>query len=590
MGEPAYRADFTHFKWVNPDAPKGGVVRLYAPGTFDTLNPFTLKGYPAIGLVAPMPLLYATLMSSSPDEASTSYAYVAEWVEIRTDLSAATFRIRSEAAFHDGRPITPADVVFTFNNLKRNDPQYTIYYKDVAEATVTGERDVTFRFSATGNRELPSIVGDMPVLPKHYWEGQGADGKPRDIAKTTLEPPLGSGPYRIKALEAGRFITYERVKGWWAEKLPVMRGQWNFDEIKLIYFDDRAVAFNDFKAGNLDYWRESSAKSWATGYDIDFVKRGLIKKSEIELKTVHPMQGFAFNLRRPQFQDWRVRRAFDLCFDFDGLNKKIMFNAYRRVTSYFEGSELKATGLPEGREKELLEELSAHLPADIFTTPYRTPRHGSMQEIRANMLEAQKLLAEAGWRIDPAPGAKPVLKRSTGEVLTAEFLLVSRDFERLVLPYITQLEALGIQATIRIVDPSQYLKRRDTYDFDIVVASFPQSLSPGNEQREFWGSAAADKEGTRNIMGIKSPAVDALIERIVFAKDRTELVTATRALDRVLLRGHYLVPQFYAPFERIAMWDIFGRPTELPSRSVAFPRVWWMDKAAQTRLSEARGR
>ncbi|HRD76161.1 MAG TPA: extracellular solute-binding protein, partial [Hyphomicrobiaceae bacterium] len=521
---------------------------------------------------------------------STSYGLVAEWVEVQKDFSAAKFRLRPEAAFHDGRPITPDDVVFTFEALTRNDPKYIDYYKDVAKVEASGEREVTFHFAVKGNRELAHIVGDMPILPRHYWEAKGADGTRRDIAKATLEPPLGSGPYRIKSLEAGRHIVYERVKDWFAAKLPVMRGQWNIDEIKFIYFDDRQVAFNDFKAGNLDYWREPSAKGWATGYDFDAVKRGHVKRSEVKLASLHPMQGFAFNLRRPQFQDWRVRRAFDLCFDFDGLNKKIMFSAYKRVESFFEGSELKATGIPEGREKAILEEIRPLVPADIFTTPYRTPHHTSLTEARANMREAQRLLAEAGWRIDPASTGKPVLKKASGEVLTAEFLIVSRDFERLILPYIKELESLGIHASVRIVDSSQYIKRRSSFDFDIVVASFGQSISPGNEQREFWGSAAADREGTRNIIGIKDAGIDALIEKVIFAKDRVELVAATRALDRLLMRGHYLVPQWYGPVERIAHWDMLGRPETLPARSVAFPRVWWVDPDAQKRLAVARGR
>jgi microcin C transport system substrate-binding protein len=580
IGEPKYGPDFKHFAWVNPDAPKGGRVRQWFLGTFDTLNPFPIKGNAAVGLQ----YIYDTLMMQSPDEASTSYGLVAEWVSYPADFSSATVELRKEARFHDGKPITPEDVIFSLEALKKVSPNHALYYKNVARAEKTGERRVTFYFDVKGNRELPVIIGDLPVLPKHFHEGVGANGEPRDLSKTTLEIPLGSGPYRIKELDPGRSITYERVKDWWAKDLPVSRGQYNLDEIKYTYFRDRVPAFEAFKAGTLDFWRENSAKHWATAFDFDAVKRGLVKLERVHVASIAYMQAFAFNVRRPQFQDPRVRRAFNLAFDFEWANKNLFYDQYQRVSSYFDNSDLKAPPLPQGRELAILKEIKDEVPPEVFTTEWHNPVNATPQDARRHLSEAAKLLAEAGWK--PKAG---VLTNAQGVELTAEFLLVQPDFERIVLPYKAALEKLGVKASVRIVDTSQYQRRRDTFDFDIMVASFPQSESPGNEQRDFWGSEAAGKEGSRNIIGIKNPAVDKLIDRIIMAEDRSELVAATHALDRVLLWNHYVVPQWHTPYDRLAMWDLYRRPSKLPSRSSAFPRVWWYDEAAAKRLAETRG-
>ncbi len=580
IGEPKYGPDFKHFGWVNPDAPKGGRVRQWFLGTFDTLNPFPIKGNAAVGLQ----YIYDTLMMQSPDEASTSYGLVAESVSYPADYFSATVELRKEARFHDGKPITPEDVIFSLEALKKVSPNHALYYKNVVRAEKTGERQVTFQFDVKGNRELPVIIGDLPVLPKHFYEGVGANGERRDLSKTTLEIPLGSGPYRIKELDPGRSITYERVKDWWAKDLPVAKGQWNLDEIKYTYFRDRVPAFEAFKAGTLDFWRENSAKHWATAFDFDAVKRGLVKMERVHVATIAYMQAFAFNIRRPQFQDPRVRRAFNLAFDFEWANKNLFYDQYQRVSSYFDNSELKAPPLPEGRELAILKEIESEVPPEVFTTEWRNPVNATPQDARKHLAEAARLLAEAGWK--PKGG---VLANAQGVELTAEFLLVQPDFERIVLPYKAALEKLGVKASVRIVDTSQYQRRRDTFDFDIMVASFPQSESPGNEQRDFWGSEAAGKDGSRNIIGIKNPAVDKLIDKIILAKDRAELVAATRALDRVLLWNHYVVPQWHTPYDRLAMWDMYRRPVKLPSRSSAFPRVWWYDESAAKRLAEARG-
>jgi microcin C transport system substrate-binding protein len=580
LGKPKYGPGFSHFDWVDANAPKGGRVRQWTLGSFDSLNPFPVKGSPAAGLR----LIYDTLMMQSPDEAGTSYGLVAEWVSYPEDFSSATVQLRKEARFNDGKPIGPEDVIFSLEALKKVSPGQAAYYKHVAKAEKTGEHQVTFHFDVKGNRELPVIIGDLMVLPKHYYEAVGANGEPRDLAKSTLEIPFGSGPYQIKEVDAGRAITYERVKDWWAKDLPVAKGQWNFDEIKYTYFRDRVPAFEAFKAGHLDYWYENSAKNWATAYDFDAVKKGTVKLERIHVETVAYMQAFAFNTRRPQFQDPRVRRAFNLAFDFEWANKNLFYDQYQRVGSFFDNSPLKSPPKPEGRELEILNEVKDLVPPEVFTTEWKNPVNATPEDGRKHLGQAAKLLAEAGWK--PKNG---VLTNAAGVELTAEFLLVQPDFERIVLPYKAALEKLGVKASVRIVDTSQYQRRHDTFDFDIIVASFPQSESPGNEQRDFWGSEAAGKDGSRNVIGIKNPAVDKLIDKIIMAKDRDELVAATHALDRVLLWNNYVVPQWHTPYDRLAMWDMYRRPAKLPSRSSAFLRVWWYDEAAAKRLADARG-
>ncbi len=582
VGTPQYGADFTHFDWVRPDAPKGGAVRLAALGTFDSLNQFPIKGNAANGLG----LLYDTLMATSLDEPSTEYGLIAEWVSYPEDFSSVTFALRPEARFHDGKPITAEDVIFSLDILKTVNPFYRAYYKNVVAVEKTGAREVTFRFNVKNNRELPQIVGQLPILPKHYWTGKGPDGKARDLARTTLEPPLGSGPYRIGKVEAGRSITYERVPDYWARDLPVSRGQWNFASIRFDYFRDSTIAFQAFKAGKIDYYEESSSKNWATGYDFPAVKKGWVKREEVEQKTAAPMQGFVLNLRRAKFRDRRVRRAFNLAFDFEWANKNLFYGQYKRVSSYFENTELAARGLPEGRELEILNTVRDLVPPEVFTKPYTNPVGGGQRAMRRNLRRAVALLREAGWVIKSGV----LTHTGTGERMEVEFLIVSPLFERIILPYVRNLARLGIKARVRLVDSSQYRKRLDTFDFDIVVASFAQSHSPGNEQRDFWGSAAADRQGSRNLIGIKDKAVDALIDRIIFAKSRAELVAATRALDRVLLWNFYIVPQWYAPRARIAYWAKFAHPKRLPSLRVGFLQVWWYDEAAARRLAEARGR
>lgn len=573
---PQYPDSFTHFNWVNPDAPKGGAVTLSWVGTFDTFNSLPANGNVAVGLG----LIYDSLMTGSLDEPSTEYGLIAEAASYPDDFSAVTFRLRKEARFHDGKPITAEDVIFSFEKQKEIDPFAGQYYKNVVKAEKTGDNLVTFTFDVKGNRELPHIMGQLVVFPKHYWTANGADGQPRDLAHSTLEPPLGSGPYQIKSFSAGKFTVYERVADYWAKDLPVVRGLNNLDTIRWDYYRDQTVAFESFRAGKTDFWTESSAKSWATSYDFDKLKQGFVVKREVQLKSPEPMQSFAFNVRRPKFQDARVRNAFNLAFDFENANKTLFYGQYIRTDSYFENQNLASSGLPQGLELEILSSVKDIVPPEVFTTEWTNPINNSPADMRTHLREAAGLLKAAGWSVKN----NQLTNDKTGEAMTVEFLLDSPTFERIVLPYIKTLERLGIKSVVRTVDDSQYQRRTTSFDYDIIVASFSQSESPGNEQRDFWGSDAADKPGTRNLIGIKNPAIDKLIDRIIFAKDRAELVAATHALDRVLLWNHYVVPMWHVPFDRIAYWDKYKRPDPGPSRFTAFPTVWWYDKEAAAKV------
>ncbi|MCP8938117.1 extracellular solute-binding protein [Alsobacter sp. SYSU M60028] len=571
MGAPKYQDGFTHFDYVRPDAPKGGTVRLGRQGAFDNFNLVVagVKGQIEGGVG----LVYEQLTEQALDEVSTAYGLLAEAMRHPDDFSSVTYRLRAEARWQDGKPVTPEDVIFSFDAFKANSPQYAFYWQHVVKAEKTGEREVTFRFDQPGNRELPQIVGQLTVLPKHWWEGTGPDGRKRDITQTTLEPPLGSGPYRLKAFDAQRNAVYERVKDYWGEKLPVRVGTNNFDEIRFEYYRDSTVLFEALKGDQYDFRIENSAKNWATGYDFPAAKDGRVLREEFAERASGRMQAFAFNLRRPKFQDARVRRAFNLAFDFEELNKQLFYGQYQRIKSYFEGTELASSGLPEGKEREILESVRDKVPPEVFTTPHATPVNGGPQAVRDNLREADRLLKEAGWEIK---GGKRV--NAKGEQLAAEFLAYDPTTERYVLFYKPALEKLGIGVSLRVVDPSQYENRMRDFDFDITTELWGQSLSPGNEQRDLWGSASANRPGSRNTLGVRDPGVDALIDKVIFARDREELVAATKALDRVLLAHDYVVPQWTYPFTRTARWNRFGRPETMPKYAApAFPTIWWWD-------------
>lgn len=583
MGTPKYEQGFPHFDYVNPDAPKGGIVRFGAQGTFDNFNLVVagVKGELEVGISQ----LYDTLMTRSMDEVGTEYGLLAEAVRYPTDFSSATYRLHPEAQWHDGKPVTPEDVIFSLSSFKTYSPLYAFYYKNVAKAEKTGEREITFSFNEAGNRELPQIVGQLPILPKHWWEGRGPDGQPRNIGETTLEPPLGSGPYRLKSFEAGRTAFYERVPEYWGKGLNVNRGRHNFDEVRYEYFRDATVLLEAFKADRIDFRSENIARQWATAYDFPAFHDGRVVKEEFPLRAMGVMQALVFNLRQDRFRDERVRRAFNLAFDFEDINRTLFYSLYDRIDSFFFGTELAATGLPEGQELAILKSLGDKIPASVFTTPYRNPVNGTNQAVRANLRKAMQLLDEAGYELK----AGRMVSRLTGEPLTAEYITADPSFERVVLPYRQALERIGIGLTVRVLDPAQYQNRVRSFDFDITTHVWTQSLSPGNEQREYWGSEAADRPGSQNIAGIKDPAIDALIERIIFARDREELAAATKALDRVLLHHNYVVPQWYSLVTRTARWNRFGRPVNLPRYGgSAFPTIWWHDAALAARVGASR--
>jgi microcin C transport system substrate-binding protein len=571
IGEPKYPADFQHFDYVNPDAPKGGMVRIADIGSFDSLNPVLYRGEAAGGLG----LIFENLMADSLEESSTSYGQIAEWASYPDDYSSVTFKLRDEARWHDGTKITPEDVIYSLDVNKEANPRMGFYYKNVTRAEATDDNAVTFHFDVKHNRELPMIMGQLTILPKHWWTGKDANGVQRDPLKTTLEPPLGSGAYRIKEVKPGRSISYERVQDYWAKDLPVSKGQWNYDEIRFEYYRDDTVAFESFKAGNLDYRQETSAKNWATAYDFAAVRNGSVKRQEVTVQRTQPMQSFVLNLRRPQFQDRRVRQAFNLAFDFEWANKNLFYGQYERVGSFFQGSELAAPkALPQGLELEILNEVKDQVPAEVFTEVHGNPVNENPDDMRNNLRKAVALLKEAGWEVKN--GA--LTNVQTGQKMQVEFLLVSPLFERIVQPYLRNLERLGVKGSIRLVDSAQYTRRINVFDYDIVVGNFPQSDSPGNEQRDFWGTEAADREGSMNLIGIKDPAIDKLVDRIIFAKDREELVAASQALDRVLLWHDFVVPQWYSPTVRIAFWNRYGQPEILPALTPGFLQVWWFDQ------------
>ena len=579
FGELKYPADFKHFDYVNPDAPKGGSVRMIGLGTFDNFNEVVagLKG----SLAAFAGVVSDSLMVPVLDEVETSYGLLAEAVSYPADFASATFRLRAGARHHDGRPVTVEDVIFSMEAFKKYSPGHAAYYRHVAKMEQTGEREVAFILDAPGNREMPMIIGQLNVLAKHWWEGTDPSGKKRDVGATTLEPPLGNGAYRVKDFVAGRTVVYERVKDYWAKDLGVSIGRDNFDELRLEYFRDGTVALEAFKADQIDWRTENIAKNWATAYDFPAVRDKRVLLEEFPLRSRGIMQAVAFNTRREKFKDPRLRLAFNYAYDFEEMNKQIFFGQYKRITSYFEGTELACSGLPAGQELDILEKVRDKIPPEVFTKPYTNPVGGTRENIRSNLREAVRLLKEAGYEVRN----QKLVDARTGEPLSIEMLSEDPSVERVILFYKPSLERLGITVNVRTVDPAQYENRLRNWDFDIIVAVWPESLSPGNEQRDYWGSQAADTLGSRNYIGIKNPAVDALVDRVIFAKDRAELVAATRALDRVLLWNHYVVPQYSIDQTRTARWDRFGHPGVLPKYAEpAFPTVWWWDAEKAARI------
>ncbi|HTO65688.1 MAG TPA: extracellular solute-binding protein [Bradyrhizobium sp.] len=578
FGDIKYPAGFKRFDYVNPDAPKAGVVRQITVGTFDNFNMAVagVKGTiaPAVGHI------FETLTVESQDEPESRYGLLAEAACYPDDFSWVKYRLNKQARWHDGNPVIPEDVIFSFEVLKKYSPQAAFYYRHVVKAEKTGENEITFTFDGAGNRELPTIMGQLTVLPKHWWEGTDSDGKKRDVSATTLEKPLGSGPYRIKEFVAGRSVTLERVKDYWGLNHPTQTGSNNFEELRFEFFRDNVVALEAFKADQVDWILENSAKQWATAYDFPAVTEKRVIKEQFPIRSVGRMQGFAFNLRRDTFKDARLRRAFNYAFDFEEMNKQLFYGAYKRINSYFAGvGEFMSSGLPEGEELAILQSVKDKVPAEVFTTAYVNPVGGNPENVRSNLRESTRLLKEAGFEVKDRKLVDP-----SGKPVSVEFLTESEPMERLMLFYKPSLERLGVAVSIRRVDSAQYENRVRTFDFDLTTNVWPESLSPGNEQREFWGSQAASSPGSQNLCGIQNPAVDTLIDRIIFAKNRADLVASCKALDRVLLWNFYCVPHYMSDTINYARWDRFSHPDPLPQYGVSgFPTLWWWDadKAAK---------
>ena len=561
-GEPKYPDSFQYVDYANPDAPKGGKIILSSTGSYDSFNPFILKGTAAAGIGN----LYETLTTGSSDEAFTEYGLIAKTIEWPDDRSWVAFTIREEAVWHDGKKISPEDVIWTFNTLmEKGHPFYKYYYGDVVEVIQENDNKVRFNFKGNTNLELPLIVGQLPVLPKHYWTN-------KNFEETSMDIPIGRGPYKIKNFDAGRTITYELDSDYWGKNIPIKKGTENFGIIQYEYYKDRSIEREAFKSGDIDLFSENTSKDWATSYDTPAVQNGLIKKELIEHQNPQGMQGFAFNTRKEIFEDKRVREALSYAFDFEWTNKNLFYNAYKRTNSFFENSELASSGVPSGGELDLLNDYRELLPQKLFQEEYNPPKTDGSGFMRKELQEATKLLQDAGWELQEGK----LINKKSGSKFEFELLLVSPAFERIVLPFKDNLAKLGIDVSVRTIDSAQYQNRLDGFDFDMIVSTFSQSLSPGNEQRNFWGSDAAKTNGSRNIIGISNEVIDSLIEKVISAKDREDLIMTTRALDRVLLWNHYVIPQWHISAYRTLYWDIFDKPSVRPKYSLG-THTWWVD-------------
>lgn len=573
-GDPKYAPQFSHFEYVNPQAPKGGNVRRAAVGTFDTFNPFLAKGMAPEGIN----LVYDTLCVQSMDEPFTAYGLLAEDITVPKDRSWVIFTLREAARFHDGHPVLAEDVAFTFDLLmEKGSPTYTNYYGDVEEVEVLGPRRIRFSFTQSNNRELPLILGQLPVLPQHFWQD-------KTFTAAGLTRPLGSGPYEIDSFQPGQHVRYKRVDSYWGRNLAVNTGRYNFASVQYDYFRDTTVALEAFNAGEYDYRQENTAKHWATAYTGPAAEKGQIILETIPHERPQGMQAFIYNTRRAPFRDPKVRRALAFAFDFEWTNRQLFYGQYTRSKSYFANSELAAQGPPTEDEIALLQPHKEHLPPEALTSAYTVPNTKN-DSLRSNLRKALRLLRQAGWSLQEGH----LVHSDNGARFTFTLLLRSASFERVVLPFKRNLAKLGITMDIRRVDATQYVNRLRSFDFDMLIATLPQSLSPGNEQRSFWSSQAADTAGTSNYMGVANPAVDALVQKVITAPDRQSLVTRCRALDRALLWGHYVIPQWHLGAYRIARWDIFGIPEALPPYGLDF-FAWWIDPEKAQTIRPIQGR
>jgi microcin C transport system substrate-binding protein len=561
-GLPALPADFHAFPYANANAPKGGAVTFSEIGGFDSFNPFIIRGTPAAGAS----YVWDTLLRQSDDEVAVAYGLLAESVDVASDHGSVTFTLRPEAKFADGSPVLASDVVWSFQTLcTKGQPYFQQYYAAVLAPVAVGDRQVAFKLRPGAPREMPLILGSLAVLPEAWWKG-------RDFTAPLIDPPLGSGPYKIETVALNRSLTYRRRPDYWAADLPVCRGFYNFDRITYEYFGDPAVAMEAFKAGDIDFRDENISKNWATGYDFPAVQKGLVKKRVVTNKLPTGMQGFGMNTRRAVFADPRVRQAMAWAFDFEWANKELFYGSYTRSLSYFSNSDLASSGIPAGAELALLEPYRAQLPPELFTKPFTLPVNNGSGNNRPALIAALHLLEQAGWTVQDR-----LIKNAAGQPLSFEILLNDPSFERVTLPYVQDLKRLGIDVSVRIIDPSQYQERMDNFDYDMTIVLFPESSVPGDEQRDYWGSASAKIIGSNNLMGVSDPVVDALILKVVNATDNASLYIATRALDRVLLWGWYVVPQWYIGASRLAFWNVFGYPTQ-PMRAGFNIDSWWIDE------------
>ncbi|MBN8521015.1 MAG: ABC transporter substrate-binding protein [Alphaproteobacteria bacterium] len=569
-GTAKYAPGFTHMDYTRPDAPKGGDLTLNAIGSFDSLNPFIIKGSPAAGLAfLGQSFVYDSLMEQSHDEPFSMYGLLAETIEHPEDNTWVAFNLRPEATWADGKPVTAGDVIWTFNTLmKVGAPFFKAYYGDVVSVEKTSDRRVIFKFKNGENKELPLILSQMTVLPEHFWTQDG-----RDISQTSLDIPLGSGPYKISKVDAGRQIVYERNPDYWGKDLGINKGRFNFGTITYDYYKDDNVALEAFFAGEFDFRSENVAKLWATAYDAPAVKDGRIIKETIAHTRPQGMQGFLFNIRRPVFQDQAVRKAISYAFDFEWSNKQFAYGEYKRTDSYFENSDLSAPeGAPTGRVLEILESYRGKIPDDVFTARFAPPQSDGSGNNRANLKKASDLLEQAGYKL----GKDGIRVNAAGQKLSFEIVDANPMFERWVLPFIANLKRIGIEANFRVLDPAQYQNRMNDFDFDMTVGTIAQSDSPGNEQRDFWSSVKADMPGSRNYIGIKNPVVDDLVEKIITAQTREELVALCQALDRILLSGDYVVPHWHIDHWRVAYWKKLGRPDTLSGLTPGVTDTWWV--------------
>jgi microcin C transport system substrate-binding protein len=565
FGDLKYGADFTHFGYVNPDAPKGGAIKVPGLDTFETVHPFILKGRKEILAEA---LLFDTLMARSFDEPDSFYGLVAKSVEVPADKSWVAFNIDPRAKFHDGTQITAADIVFTFNALKKDGhPRYRVTFRDVEAAEATAPGRVKFTFKPGTHRDLPTRLAALPVLSRAYYAKV-------EFKKTTFKAALASGPYQVAKFEPGRSITYRRADNYWAKDLAVNRGRHNFKDITVEYYRDREVMFQAFFARQYDFREDFTSRQWATQYDEPPVNKGLVVREVLPDETPSGVQAFILNLRRPKFQDIRVRTAIDLAFDFEWTNRTLFYKQYARTNSMFENSNLAARTPPSKDELALLEPFRGTIPDDVFTTPFASPQTDGSGKLRKSLRRASRLLKQAGYKVKDG-----VLQNSAGTPLEVEFLLFEASFKRIIGPYINNLKRLGIQAHIRIVDVSNFKRRQDSFDFDIVIRRIAQPLTPGLEQRNYFGSEFAGVPGSFNIGGVKNKAVDALIEKVGAAKTRPALTTAVRALDRVIMWNRYLVTQWYKGAHNVAYWNKFGRPPISPKYDMGVLDTWWYDVA-----------